>query len=154
MTDHEAPLLIIASHGDVARAALETAVAILGPVEPSAAIGLDANGRLEDLEKGIRAARESHGREKPVIVMVDLFGGSCSNVATKLLRTAEAGDGPMRVIAGFNIPMIVEYAFSRTKYDTDKLADRVIEAGKKACLDVNAKVLAPRPSQTPKSEIR
>lgn len=137
------PLLIVASHGDVAKAALRTATQILGAIEPSEAIGLESDGRLEDLEKGIRAARGKHGRTLPCIILVDLFGGSCSNVASKLVRTLEPDDGPVRVIAGFNVPMIIEFAFSRGKYDFDALADKVMEAGKKACIDVNAKIHAP-----------
>ncbi len=140
------PLLIIASHGAVGQAALETCSQILGPIEPAAAIGLDVHGRLEDVERGIVAVREHHGRERPTIILVDLFGGSCANVAAKILKSRTEQDAPIRVIAGFNIPMIIEFAFSRSKYPLDKLADRIIEAGKKACLDLNAKVLA-RPAQ-------
>lgn len=138
----EMPLLIIASHGTVGQAALETCSQILGPIEPAAAIALDTHGRLEDVERGINAVREHHGRHRPAIILVDLFGGSCANVAAKILKSRTEQDAPIRVIAGFNIPMIIEFAFSRSKYPIDKLADRIIEAGKMACLDLNAKVMA------------
>ena len=135
-----APLLILASHGRLATAALESAAQICGPIEGSVALGLPPSGRIEEIEKGILGARRDHGPELPVILLVDLFGGSSSNVATKLLKTAIEGYAPMRVIAGFNLAMLIEFAFSRGKYDLDQLADRMIEAGRKACLDVNARL--------------
>jgi mannose/fructose-specific phosphotransferase system component IIA len=135
-----APLLVIASHGSLGRAALESARQIFGPIEPAVALALEPSGRLEEIEKGIDEARERYGLDRPVILLVDLFGGSCSNVAAKILkRPGDAGIG-VRVIAGFNLAMLIEYAFSREKFDIDGLADRMIEAGRKACLDVNGKV--------------
>ena len=134
------PLLVLASHGDLATAALESAAQIFGPIEGSVAIGLPPSGRLEEIEKGVLGARHDFGVERPVILLVDLFGGSSSNVATKLLKTMPEGFGPMRVVAGFNLAMLIEFAFSRGKYGLDALADRMIEAGRKACLDVNARV--------------
>lgn len=133
------PLLILASHGNLGVAALESASLIFGPIEGAVALGLPPSGRLEDIERGILEARRESGPERPVILLVDLFGGSCSNVATRLLKTAVEGSAPMRVIAGFNLAMLIEFAFSRGKYDLNQLADRMIEAGKKACLDVNAR---------------
>jgi len=134
-----APLLILVSHGNLGAAALESASLIFGPIEGAAAIGLPPSGRLEDLERQVHAARREFGPDRPVILLVDLFGGSCSNVATKLLKSPIEGQAPLRVVAGFNLAMLIEFAFSRGKYDLDQLADRMIEAGKKACLDVNAR---------------
>lgn len=133
------PLLIIASHGKLAQAALDSACQIFGSIEPSAALGLDANGRLEDLEAAIRDLRRERPTQ-PILLLVDLFGGSCANVAARFLKSSPADAPPLRVIAGFNLAMLVEFAFSRDKMDLDALADRMIEAGKKACLDVNAKL--------------
>jgi mannose/fructose-specific phosphotransferase system component IIA len=134
------PLLIIASHGSLGKAALECARLIFGPLEPAVALGLEPSGRLEEIEKGIDEARLEYGADRPVILLVDLFGGSCSNVAAKVLkRTSDAG-AAIRVIAGFNLAMLIEFAFSREKFELDALADRMIEAGRKACLDVNGKV--------------
>lgn len=134
------PLLIVASHGRLAQSALDSACQIFGAIEPAAAIGLDPNGRLEDIEQQIMEERVRHGADRPTVLLVDLFGGSCSNVGAKILRKQGEGTAPMRVIAGFNLAMLIEFAFNKEKYDLDVLADRMIEAGRKACLDVNAKL--------------
>lgn len=133
------PVLIVASHGSLAKSALESAVQIFGEIEGSAAIGLDPDGRLEDIEKEIIEITNKLGKERPVLLLVDLFGGSCSNVAAKLLKLRKDGDSPIRIVAGFNLAMLIEYAFSKDKYEFEPLANRILEAGRKACLDVNAK---------------
>jgi len=142
MSAPASPLLIIASHGQLASAMLETARLILGSLEPAVAVCLTQNGTLEQLEKEIaEALADSGAAPRPAILLVDLFGGSCSNVAAKLLRKAIVDQAPLRVIAGFNLAMLIEFAFSRERYTLDELADRMIDAGKRACLDVNTKYL-------------
>lgn len=140
MTPGAIPLLIIASHGSLALAILESARQIFGPIEPAVGIALEPSGRLEEIEKGIDEARMAHGIDRPVILLVDLFGGSCSNVAAKVLKRSGDQGGSIRVIAGFNLAMLIEFAFSREKLEIDALADRMIEAGRRACLDVNGKM--------------
>lgn len=137
----EIPMLIIASHGRLAAAALETARLILGTLDPAVAVCLEENGTLEQIEREIAAAMSAGDAPRPAILLVDLFGGSCSNVAAKLLRKAIVDGVKLRVIAGFNLAMLIEFAFSRERYALDELADRMIDAGKRACLDVNTKYL-------------
>lgn len=135
----DVPILIIASHGRLAAAALESACQIFGPIESASAVALEPNGRLEDLESSLKGILRAHpGR--PAILLVDLFGGSCANVGARILKAVDPAIGPVRVIAGFNLAMLVEFAFSRDKMELDALADRMLEAGRKACLDVNAKL--------------
>ncbi len=134
------PILIIASHGHLAQAALESACQIFGPIPGASAVGLEPSGRLEDVEKAIEETRRAQGADRPVILLVDLFGGSCSNIGARLIKKRQESDPPLRVIAGFNLAMLIEFAFSRDKMDAEALADRLLEAGRKACLDVNAKL--------------
>jgi len=133
------PLLIVASHGNMASSAIESTFQIFGRFDNVIAIGLDQNGRLDEFELSILDARKNFGFDRPTLLLVDLFGGSCSNVGAKLLKKQKETDFPLRIIAGFNLAMLIEFAFSRDKYDFDQLVDRILEAGKKACLDVNAK---------------
>lgn len=139
MSEHPAPVLVIASHGRLARAALDSAAQIFGPIDSAFALGLEPNGRLEDLEAELRELRARHP-DRPMLLFVDLFGGSCANVAARAVKTAPPDAAPLRVIAGFNLAMLVEFAFSRDKMPIDALAERMIEAGRKACIDVNAKL--------------
>lgn len=139
------PALVVASHGRMSVEALNSAQQILGPIESARAVSFDVGQKLEHLADQLAvAARElDPGGERGTMVFVDLFGGSCSNVAVKLMR-AEAGEGVgrVKVIAGFNLAMILEFASSRSRLGLDELAERVVTAGQKACFDVGARFVA------------
>lgn len=136
------PGLLLISHGDHAEAALRSARMILGEIEGAEAIGLPTDGSLETLSASVEAALDRIGPERPVIVLVDLFGGSCSNVAVRLLPKR-----PLRVVAGLNLAMVVEFALRRSQSDAGSLVEKVLEAGRRAVLDVNARLAGRLPGR-------
>lgn len=138
MTAPVTPLLVIASHGVLSRAALDTARQILGALADAHAVCLEPSVALEEMEQEILRVLEADP-DRPALLLVDLFGGSCSNVAARLIRRAATQGRKLRVIAGFNLAMLIEFAFSKDRFALDDLATRMIEAGRKACLDVNAR---------------
>ena len=143
MTD-AAPGLVLISHGEHAEKALESARMILGAeaLKAAAAIGLPTDGSLEDLAARVEAALDRLDPGRPALVLVDLFGGSCSNVAARLIPRR-----PVRVISGLNLAMIVEFSLQRGAGGSiDDLVAKVLEAGRRAVIDVNAR-LAGRLSQ-------
>ncbi|RMH54014.1 MAG: PTS sugar transporter subunit IIA [Candidatus Hydrogenedentota bacterium] len=137
MGEETGPYLILASHGNLAREALSTATRILGPIEGAEAICLGQDGTLEGIERSITEILERE-QGRPVLLMVDLFGGSCSNVAARVLQR-ESEKRTLAVVAGFNLAMIIEFVFSRAQFSIEDLSRRVIDAGRKACLDVAGK---------------
>jgi mannose/fructose-specific phosphotransferase system component IIA len=134
------PGLLLLSHGDLAASALASARMIVGEIEGAEAVGLRPETPLERLAADVRAALDRIGPGRPVLVLADLFGGSCANVAARL-----GGGRPTRLLCGLNLAMVVEFALSRTDSDLDALAGRVLEAGRKAVVDVDARRAGRRP---------
>lgn len=129
------PGLLLVSHGEHAESALKSARMILGEIEGAEAVGLPTDGSLEDLAGAVERALDRIGPDRPILVLVDLFGGSCANVAVRLLPKR-----PLRIVAGLNLAMVVEFALRRSYGDIDSLVEKVLEAGRRAVIDVNARV--------------
>ena len=55
-----------------------------------------------------------------------MFGGTPSNVAISVMN-----DGPIEVIAGMNLPMLVKLAKLRSEKKIGELVDAAQEAGRK-----------------------
>ena len=137
--EQQLPVLLVVSHGDLARAVLDSARMILGPIEGSEAVSLPPSGSVDQLEAEVGEKLKLLGEDRPALVLVDLFGGSCCNVAAKFIARREN----VRVISGLNIAMVIEFATARTHLSFADLAGKVMSAGCKAIIDVN-KLFAPK----------
>jgi PTS system mannose-specific IIA component len=73
---------------------------------------------------------------KKILILVDMFGGSCSNVAARLASDKEAGR--VAVVTGVNLPMVLEAAIDRDLYSLEDLVEKTVDAGKKSVVDVRA----------------
>lgn len=109
--------LVLVSHGRLAEEFLGALEHVMGPQPRAAAVCIgpsdDMDARRADIEAAIRATDEGTG----VIVCTDMFGGTPSNLALAAMgavmgSSAEArGDGgPVEVLAGMNLPMLVKLA--------------------------------------------
>jgi len=136
------PGLLLVSHGDHAEAALRSARMILGEIEGAEAVGLPPSGSLEAFSAAVESALDRIGADRPTLVLVDLFGGSCANVAARLI-----GKRPMRVAAGLNLAMVVEFALRRGGCDLDAVVEKVLEAGRRAVIDVNERLASRLPAK-------
>lgn len=131
--------LVVVSHGQMAVETLNTARQILGHCPGVQAISLRPDESLETAEASIRKALRTDDGWKDSIVLVDLFGGSCSNVAVRIWNAAEKEGARLRIVAGFNLAMLVEFSFIRESLTLDEAADKLLDAGRTACLDVGEK---------------
>lgn len=69
-----------------------------------------------------------------VLICTDAYGSTPSNIATRLLREC---NGNIRVVAGLNLPMLLTL-FNYAKLDLPKLAEKVVEAGQRGIIHVEA----------------
>ena len=81
----------------------------------------------EDLTREITKALDELKECEGVIIFTDLMGGTPFNVSAQIGH----GKDNIRIVAGTNLPMLVEIVMSRKFMDNlDELVDSVLETGK------------------------
>ncbi|KRN33208.1 mannose/fructose/sorbose PTS transporter subunit IIB [Weissella halotolerans] len=109
---------IIASHGKFAEGIRQSGEMIFGKQEQVQVVTFMPNEGPEDLMQHFNEALASFEPESQVLFLVDLWGGSPFNAASRI--QAEHADR-MAIITGLNLPMLVE-AFG-ARFTMDKAAD-------------------------------
>ncbi len=118
--------LVIVTHG---RLAEEFVFAMEHVVGPQSAVEAICIGPEDDMEARRNDIAEAIGRAdsgKGVIILTDLFGGTPSNLAISLMRSAE-----IEVIAGVNLPMLIRLEGARKNMDVKAAVAAAREAGRK-----------------------
>ena len=117
--------IVIVAHGGLAKEYLAAAEHVLGKLKNIEAIPTAAEVDREAKQAEICEAADRVDQGDGVVVVVDMFGSSPSNLAMK----ACAGGG-RRIMYGANLPMLVKLAKSRG-LPLDKAVELAITAGKK-----------------------
>ncbi len=130
--------IMIIAHGALAGELVNSVAMIMGRVPLLRAVGLGSDQSLDDLKHEIEEAWQEleRGGAGQILVLVDMFGGSCSNVAARLVCDSEPGQ--VAVVTGVNLPMVLEASIDRDLYEFKDLVDRVVKAGRKSIVDVRA----------------
>jgi PTS system mannose-specific IIA component len=130
--------IMIIAHGALAGELINSVAMIMGRVPLLRAVGLGSDQSLDDLKREIEEALQEleRGGAGQILVLVDMFGGSCSNVAARLVCDSEPGQ--VAVVTGVNLPMVLEASIDRDLYEFKDLVDRVVKAGRKSIVDVRA----------------
>ncbi len=127
------------SHGELARALLQTATEIVGPFEAAEAIPISRRDSLQDAERALREAIQRVDQGRGALVLVDMFGGSAANVALALV-----GQVNIEVVTGCNLPMLLKLSSAvKTEAALSELAQLLKLYGKRHVL-VASEVLKER----------
>lgn len=117
--------IVIVAHGGLAREYLSAVEHVVGPQDGVRTISIDANHDRPAKQAEICDAADEVDMGGGVVVVVDMFGGSPSNLA---MRACWPDD--RRILYGANLPLLIKLAKCRHK----PLADAVraaTEAGRK-----------------------
>lgn len=120
---------LVLTHGAVGAELLRVVTMILGP-EPSLSAASNAGLSINDLtalvatEVKTASTENSHG----TLVFIDDVAGSCATAA----RLASVAAGPMRIVSGVNLAMLLDFTTWRESLDLDDLARRLVEKGRSA----------------------
>ena len=136
--------LVLVTHGRLAdefRAALEH---VVGPQERIEAISIGADDDMEQRRRDIVSAVARVADGDGVVILTDMFGGTPSNLAISVMDAHRDG-GPVDVIAGLNLPMLIKLAHVRTEMDLPALVETAQAAGRKY-ISVASALLADRPT--------
>lgn len=133
--------VLVATHGEAAPALLATCSMILGELKDVTPITFLPGQGPEDL---IAAYEATVPNDEPTLLLVDLFGGSPYNAAARFAATREHAE----VVAGVNIPMLMEVASARHRPKTtlESLTAKAIKAGQSGVRG------AKKPAKQPKAE--
>lgn len=116
--------IILASHGEFAEGILQSSEMIFGEQEQLITATLMPNEGPEDLRRKFDNAIDSFGEDAEVLFLVDLWGGSPFNQAS-----AVHDEIPERsaIVAGMNLPMLLEALGSRMSMETaHELASHIV----------------------------
>lgn len=125
--------LIIATHGEMAKAALGVAEMLMGEQEAVETIGFNMGDSLEVLLNRFQDALQALESCEEILIMTDIKGGSPCNAAT--VMKSQRPD--VRVIAGVSVPMLVQ--FFENRYSGMPVAESVatvLEAGQSSISEI------------------
>lgn len=125
--------IILISHGNIAKALLETA----GQIGSFDTAGIDTfsvsgKGDLETLPSKII---QSLGREG-TLILVDILGGSSCNTAAQSTQHLQN----VKVVCGVNLNMLLAAISNRDKMDLISLTEKVLQTGQKSLVDISEKL--------------
>jgi PTS system mannose-specific IIA component len=136
--------VVIATHGRLSHALLNSAEMIVGKQDGVATVSLEPQDTLETFQAALNAAIDQVNRGAGVLVLIDLFGGTPGN-ATAL----RIGQGELPAVSGVNLPMLLEVFLARSTLAADALAALALESGAKGIVDITAKVRAGNSTHSP-----
>ncbi|WP_248624143.1 mannose/fructose/sorbose PTS transporter subunit IIA [Enterococcus cecorum] len=120
--------IILASHGEFANGILQSGSMIFGEQQNVAAVTLMPSEGPDDVKVKMEAAIATFENQDEVLFLVDLWGGTPFNQANNLL---EAHKDKWAIVAGMNLPMVIEAYASRFSMNTaHEIAAHIIATAK------------------------
>lgn len=124
--------LILISHGNLAKAMVDTAYGICA-FDKESVIALSVSGKI-DLKETAEKVRKT-ASPKGTLVLTDTFGGTACNMAVCSLQECQN----TQVLCGLNLSMLLCALNNREKLSAEELAKKVLEDGKKAVFNATDK---------------
>ena len=125
--------IILISHGEFARAALDSAQMIAGPQEDVIALALTVSKSLDEFEKEIA---DSYNQlilnHQDIIVLCDIYGGTPFNALSRCMLKGMSMIG----FTGLNLPVLIDLLLSR-ELSGEEAKVKIMETHAIACMPVN-----------------
>ena len=119
--------LLVTGHANFGTGITSSVNLIAGEQEAYKAVDFLPTYSTEDLTREITKALDELKDCEGVIIFTDLMGGTPFNVSAQIGH----GKENIRIVAGTNLPMLVEIVMSRKFMDNlDELVDSVLETAK------------------------
>ena len=119
--------LLVTGHANFGTGITSSVNLIAGEQEAYQAVDFLPEYSTEDLTREITKVLDELNDCEGVIIFTDLMGGTPFNVSAQIGH----GKENIRIVAGTNLPMLVEIVMSRKFMDNlDELVDSVLETGK------------------------
>lgn len=130
--------LLIITHSRLAKELLEAATFIIGSVEAAECISIETSKDSKKLRNIIQNKLKSLDQGDGVLILVDMFGGTPSNLALSFLQKDTA-----EVVTGVNLPMVLAIAHNRKGKSLAEVADIAKSAGQRS-ISLASELLKPK----------
>lgn len=138
--------IILASHGEFANGILQSGSMIFGEQENVKAVTLMPSEGPDDIKAKMQEAIATFDDQEEVLFLVDLWGGTSFNQANSLF---EDHKDKWAIVAGMNLPMVIEAYASRFSMNTaHEIAAHIIETAKEG-VKVKPEELEPAEAAAP-----
>jgi len=124
--------IVLTAHGEMANGLIDSASMIVGPIDKIRSVVLREGESPDTMREEIRKAVSSLDGGEGVVILLDLFGGTPSNVCGVLARELN-----IEVVSGVNLPMLLEVVLNRESKSLREIREVAVGAGKKGILSVN-----------------
>lgn len=119
--------IVIVAHLQVAEQLLKTAEMITdSKLDNFRTISINPQDNPDHARDKVLTAVKSVEKGEGVLILVDMFGGSPSNLSLSLLAK-----GKTEIVTGANLPMIIEAATNSQKVPLDDLVNILSASGRK-----------------------
>ena len=118
--------IIVSGHGNFATGMVSALQLIVGECKNVASVDFKENDSIEDLTRNLEMTITKLKYCDELLFLTDLLGGSpfkCSVLAGQAVKEC-------KVMAGANMPMLIEAAFANNIDKLSVIKDAVLEAGK------------------------
>jgi PTS system mannose-specific IIA component len=120
--------IVIATHCKLGEALIDAAEFILGKrPEGVVPISIDLNDKPEKLFAKISNAIKKVNKNKGVLILTDMFGGTPSNLSYSFLD-----EGRIEVLSGVNLPVLIKALRMREEMNLEEFSKALEEFGKKS----------------------
>lgn len=125
--------ILIVSHYTLGESLRDTAALIIGPRENVDALALNKKDKVEHFSEKLKSAVARLDTGSGVLIFADMLGGTPCNAAMALYMNSDK----VRVITGFNLPIVVE-AIMHSGKPIDELVKTLVEKCGKTIVDAKA----------------
>lgn len=122
--------LVLISHGQLALELRRSLEAVSGAQSHLATVCVNPNDHPDERRAAVARAIAETDDGAGVIVVADMFGATPCNLAVSLAARAGTGGPNLDVIAGVNLPMLVEIAKTRSTASLTECVARATAAGR------------------------
>jgi PTS system mannose-specific IIA component len=128
--------MVLVTHGGLAVEFIRALEHVVGPQKNVCTVCIGPDDDMEDRRQEIIDCVAKTDEGDGVAILTDMFGGTPSNLAISILDK-----GPVEVIAGINLPMLIKLAGLRSSASLADAVAQAQEAGKKY-INVASQLLA------------
>jgi len=124
--------IVVAAHGKMSKGLIGTSKLIVGHAENITSVDLLEGEGPESLREKLQKAIKSLDSGEGVMVLLDLYGGTPSNVSVLLTRELN-----VEVVSGVNLPMLLEVIIKRKSKSLKELRHVAVNAGREGIRSIN-----------------
>ncbi len=126
--------IIVTGHGHFPSGLFSAVSLVAGKPERAEAVDFTEGMSQAELGEELEAAVNRMESEE-ILILADLVGGTPFNTAASL-RT-DRQDKSIKVVAGVNMPALVEAVFSRSMFGLDQLTENLLKAGRDGLVNLD-----------------